>query len=113
MLKFFLGFACAIALIAIVWAATAFQLFRDPFPVTGDQFRQEWMNTERDSAGRWVLTGVTSDEFFIELKYPTKKYKFVINKKEIMINRPIDKLPMNLQSGDVALTVDPLHPLVR
>jgi hypothetical protein len=113
MVKFFLGFACAIVSIAIIWIVNAFQLFQDPLPISGDQFRQEWTDTVRDSAGHWVLTNMTSDGFVIELQYPTKKYKFGINKNEITINRPIDRIPMNLQSGDVALSIDPLHPLVR
>lgn len=113
MAKFLVGVLFAFFLIGAFSYVFAFQIFRSPVPMNGEQLKQVWADTAKDSHGRWELVEVTPDGFVLYLEYPIKRYKFIVPRGDIALRTNIDSLPKVINAKDIALTKDPEHSFAK
>jgi hypothetical protein len=109
MVKFLSGFIFAVAAIATAAYIYAFQVFKEPLPVSGAQLKELWHDSAKDSQARWMLISKSDSAYILCLEYPTKRYKFSVSPKDISIQVDNQALPIHVHSKDARLVSSPEH----
>jgi hypothetical protein len=109
MTKILLGMLITICVLGLFAYVTAFEIFKSPTPLSGEQLKEVWLDTARDSHARWLLVEVSSEGFQLHLEYPIKRYKFFVRRGEIVLQTNIQRLPVVIHGNEIALATDPEH----